>query len=140
MDLKSKLLATRAKSPAPFNQQLQLQYQEDRVRTLSFRHFYGELSLQRPTFSVFKSATRPTPSRQSGASTSSSNGKPYMSLDSGRGGAPYHMTYYSKPPMDEMTLEEFEMWAIDRLRGASFLETFDSLIPWLGDAWRYGGS
>jgi len=31
---------------------------------------------------------------------------------------PHRLNFYSIPPEKEITLEEFEMWAIDRLYGA----------------------
>ena len=30
---------------------------------------------------------------------------------------PTRLNFYDKPPKDEISLEEFEQWAIDRLRG-----------------------
>lgn len=32
---------------------------------------------------------------------------------------PYRLNFYSVPPLNEVTLEEFELWAIDRLYGES---------------------
>jgi DNA primase large subunit len=31
---------------------------------------------------------------------------------------PFRLNFYTTPPTAEVTLEEFEQWAIDRLRGA----------------------
>jgi DNA primase large subunit len=31
---------------------------------------------------------------------------------------PHRLNFYSTPPTADITLEEFEQWAIDRLRGA----------------------
>jgi DNA primase large subunit len=30
---------------------------------------------------------------------------------------PYRLSFYEVPPTEEITLEQFEQWAIDRLRG-----------------------
>lgn len=34
---------------------------------------------------------------------------------------PNRLNLYERPPLDELTLEQFEVWAIDRLRRASLL-------------------
>lgn len=34
---------------------------------------------------------------------------------------PHRLNFYEKPPTEEVTIEDFEVWAIDRLRGAFFL-------------------
>ena len=35
---------------------------------------------------------------------------------------PYRLNFYDKPPVEEITLEDFETWAIDRLRGELILK------------------
>lgn len=32
---------------------------------------------------------------------------------------PHRLNFYERPPVEEITIEDFEVWAIDRLRGAS---------------------
>lgn len=32
---------------------------------------------------------------------------------------PHKLSFYERPPLEEITLEEFEEWALDRLRGAA---------------------
>jgi DNA primase large subunit len=32
---------------------------------------------------------------------------------------PHRLSFYDAPPTEEITTDEFESWAIDRLRGAS---------------------
>lgn len=32
---------------------------------------------------------------------------------------PFRLNFYDRPPLEEITLEDFELWAIDRLKGAS---------------------
>lgn len=34
---------------------------------------------------------------------------------------PRRLTFYDKPPLEEITIEDFEVWAIDRLRGTLLL-------------------
>ena len=45
------------------------------------------------------------------------HGKPL----NGRGGVPsqypYRLSFYDRPPFEEITIEQFEEWALDRLRG-----------------------
>lgn len=31
---------------------------------------------------------------------------------------PYRLSFYNRPPFEEITIEQFEEWALDRLRGA----------------------
>ena len=35
---------------------------------------------------------------------------------------PYRLNFYRLPPTAEITLEQFEQWAIDRLRSTDFLQ------------------
>jgi len=37
---------------------------------------------------------------------------------------PYRLNFYTVPPQDEVTLEEFELWAIDRLYGKRSVQEF----------------
>ena len=30
---------------------------------------------------------------------------------------PFRLSFYERPPLEEVTIEEFEGWALDRLRG-----------------------
>jgi DNA primase large subunit len=41
---------------------------------------------------------------------------------------PHRLNFYSTPPHSEITLEEFELWAIDRLYGQSFHSLLLSLF------------
>ncbi|GAA6003477.1 DNA primase subunit PRI2 [Rhodotorula paludigena] len=52
-----------------------------------------------------------------GASTSSATySAPEVSLAPRSGKYPHRLNLYERPPLEELTLEEFEVWAIDRLR------------------------
>jgi DNA primase large subunit len=37
---------------------------------------------------------------------------------------PHRLNFYTIPPTADITLEQFEQWAIDRLRGMEILRTF----------------
>ena len=37
---------------------------------------------------------------------------------------PNRLNFYSVPPQNEITLEEFELWAIDRLYGKQLSQSF----------------
>lgn len=41
---------------------------------------------------------------------------------------PHRLSFYEVPPTAEITLEQFEQWAIDRLRGVSFSPTNESSL------------
>lgn len=34
---------------------------------------------------------------------------------------PYRLNFYTRPPLEEVTIEEFEGWALDRLRSKRLL-------------------
>lgn len=36
---------------------------------------------------------------------------------------PYRLNFYTRPPLEEVTIEEFEGWALDRLR-SEYIYTF----------------
>lgn len=56
--------------------------------------------------------------RQATASTSTLKGAPEVTRHASRK-FPHRLNFYTAPPLEEITLEDFETWAIDRLRGAS---------------------
>jgi hypothetical protein len=66
-----------------------------------------------PSFAMFRSAQ---------ASLSSSHGHQPRYIDIARNEKhlkyPHRLNFYSRPPLEEITIEEFEIWAIDRLRSA----------------------
>lgn len=39
---------------------------------------------------------------------------------------PYRLNFYDSPPTADITLEQFEQWAIDRLRGMYALDSIQS--------------
>jgi len=41
---------------------------------------------------------------------------------------PFRLNFYTVPPENEITLEEFELWAIDRLYGMLPLEEASSFL------------
>lgn len=41
---------------------------------------------------------------------------------------PFRLNFYSRPPLEEVTIEEFEGWALDRLRGELVLHCFPVLL------------
>lgn len=53
------------------------------------------------------------------ASTSAAGYAAEVSLAPRSGKYPHRLNLYERPPTDEVTLEEFEIWAIDRLRRES---------------------
>lgn len=63
----------------------------------------------------------------SAAGSNAARVKNEVNIPNGLGGAAknlkYHhrLNFYEKPPTEEITIEDFEVWAIDRLRGASLL-------------------
>ena len=41
---------------------------------------------------------------------------------------PFRLNFYTTPPLREVTLEDFELWAIDRLHGKCLAFQFDALV------------
>ncbi|GAA5890816.1 hypothetical protein JCM5296_003430 [Sporobolomyces johnsonii] len=50
------------------------------------------------------------------AGPSASSSAPEVALSPRSDKYPHRLNFYERPPVDEITLEEFEIWAIDRLR------------------------
>lgn len=42
---------------------------------------------------------------------------------------PFRLNFYIRPPLDEVTIEEFEGWALDRLRSAYWLPQISCCHP-----------
>ncbi|GAA5973432.1 hypothetical protein JCM11641_006457 [Rhodosporidiobolus odoratus] len=61
-------------------------------------------------------ASRSVNVRSPFSSSSSSRIKREVGISPRSGKWPFRLSIYERPPLDELTLEEFEVWAIDRLR------------------------
>ena len=71
---------------------------------------------------MFAGTRQQAASTSRGASSSSTaEVTRYSIANSASGGSakfPYRLNFYDRPPLEEITLEDFELWAIDRLKGA----------------------
>ncbi|CEQ42849.1 SPOSA6832_04716 [Sporobolomyces salmonicolor] len=61
-------------------------------------------------------ASGPSRSHSSLAGPSTAHSAPEVALNPRSTKYPHRLNFYERPPVDEITLEEFEIWAIDRLR------------------------
>ena len=52
---------------------------------------------------------------------------------------PFRLSFYERAPLEEVTIEEFEGWALDRLRGASdAVAAAVGVLSMADPAWRTG--
>lgn len=70
---------------------------------------------------MYKSTSESRPNRNNNASTSNltnnNNGEVKINPKFNNKKFSNRLSFYDKAPTEELTLEEFETWAIDRLRG-----------------------
>lgn len=72
---------------------------------------------------MYSGARQPFASRTNAGPSTSAQPAEVTRYPIRAGKYPHRLNFYERPPVEEITLEEFETWAIDRLRGEPTFST-----------------